>query len=44
MHGDDQITGHAVQEETGLTGRYNFTLKWALGETETVPPEFAQPP
>jgi bla regulator protein BlaR1 len=39
-----QIMGRPVQDKTGLTGRYTFNLKWALGETDLVPPEFAQPP
>jgi bla regulator protein BlaR1 len=37
------IMGRPVQDKTGLTGRYTFDLKWALGENDVVPPEFAQP-
>lgn len=32
-----QIMGRPVQDKTGLTGRYTFNLKWALGETDLVP-------
>jgi uncharacterized protein (TIGR03435 family) len=38
------IGGRPVQDNTGLTGRYTFDLKWALGENDFVPPEFARPP
>jgi len=39
-----QIMGRPVEDKTGLSGKYTFTLKWAPGETDIVPPEFAQPP
>src|SRR5215813_12308745 len=38
------VFGRPVQDKTGLTGRYTFTLQWALGENDNVPPEFARPP
>jgi uncharacterized protein (TIGR03435 family) len=38
------VFGRPVQDKTGLTGRYTFTLKWALAENDFVPPEFARPP
>ena len=38
------VFGRPVQDKTGLTGRYTFTLQWALGENDSVPPEFARPP
>jgi len=28
--------GRAIQDKTGLTARYNFTLSWAPGENETM--------
>jgi len=34
------ILGRPVEDRTGLTGRYGFTLKWSLGDTESIPPEF----
>jgi len=33
-----------VEDRTGLTGRYGFTLKWSPGDTESIPPEFKGPP
>jgi uncharacterized protein (TIGR03435 family) len=28
--------GRAIQDKTGLTGKYNFTLKWTPGENESM--------
>lgn len=38
------ILGQPVQDKTGLPGRYSFTLKWTIGDTEQIPPQFERAP
>jgi uncharacterized protein (TIGR03435 family) len=36
--------GQPVEDRTGLTGRYSFTLEWTIGDTEQIPPQFDRTP
>jgi uncharacterized protein (TIGR03435 family) len=37
------ILGRPIQDKTGLTGRYSFTLKWTVGENDLIPRNFDRP-
>jgi len=37
------ILGRPIEDKTGLTGRYSFTLKWTVGENDLIPRNFDRP-